>query len=436
MDGKKIEPRSLLRELTRWIFITTITVAILAGLIAGLLAFDEAREMQDEILVQIARTISIDTAGNSNNWSSRQNDSNIIVQPLNDLKNKSLDIDPEQADGFATIKYGNTSWRIYLITKPSNQRFVIAQQTELRDEIAWANAISAMLPIIIMAAILLAAITWIIWSRMKPIKQLAHNVDYLSVDDMNPLPVEKIPTEIIPFIEAINRLLARAGETIKHQRRFIADASHELRTPVAALTIQSENVYAAQTESERDERFKLLHQSLIRLNSLVNQLLKFARLRNVGADSFSQVRANEVLKETVTSLYPLAEKKSIDLGVTESIETELDDFNGGLSQLFENAISNAIYYTPNGGKIDVSLSNNDGYAVFKVIDSGPGIEEKYIDKVFTPFYRIEGNTEPGSGLGLAICSEIAEQLNGKISLKNRAEGGLEFTYTQKLHIER
>lgn len=432
MDGKKIKPRSLLKELSYWIFITTTIVSIVAGLTAGLIAFFEAREMQDEILIQIARTISADTDGNSNNWSSRQNESNIIVQPLQNLKTKSLDIEPNQPDGFATVEYDDTSWRIYLTTKSAGQRFVVAQQTELRDEIAWANAVSAMLPIIIMALILLVAITWIIWSRMKPIKDLAKKVDYLSVDNMEPLPIEKIPTEVTPFIEAINRMLTRTSETIKHQRRFIADASHELRTPIAALTIQSENVYAAKSESEREERFNLLHRSLIRLNSLVNQLLKLARLQNVGANSYNAVFVDDILKEVITGLYPLAEKKSIDLGVVECNRLQLDDFNDGLSQLFENAISNAIYYTPNDGKVDVSLLIENGRAVFKVMDSGPGIEEKYMDKVFTPFYRIEGNTESGSGLGLAICNEIAEQLNGKISLSNGDEGGLEFTYTQKL----
>jgi len=214
---------------------------------------------------------------------------------------------------------------------------------------------------------------------MKPVKRLAQKVDHLSVNDMAPLSVERIPTEVVPFIEAINRLLVRAGETIKHQRRFIADASHELRTPVAALTIQSENVYAASSETEREERFKLLHKSLIRLNTLINQLLKLARLSNVDTDKLNTVFADEVLKDTVTLLYPIAEKKSIDLGVTESSKIQLDEFNGGLSQLFENAISNAIYYTPNDGQVDVSLFASEGSAVFKVVDTGPGIEEKYMD---------------------------------------------------------
>lgn len=432
MDGQKVVPQSLIKELIRLLFIATIAVSLLAGLIAGLLAFDEAREMQDEILAQIARTISDDTTSSSNNWTGHQDDSNIIVQPIQKLNKKALDFNPNQADGFVTIDYGEASWRAYLVTTPSKQRFIVAQQTELRDEIAWASAASAMLPIFVMAAILLIAITWIIWSRMQPIKQLARKVDYLSVDNMNPLPVERIPSEVTPFIEAINRLLVRASDTIKHQRRFIADASHELRTPVAALTLQADNVRAADSDTEREQRFQLLHQSLIRLNTLVNQLLKLARLRNVGADTFNQVDADEVLKDIVASLYPLAENKVIDLGVTESVTAHLNDFNGGLSQLFENAISNAIYYTPDGGQVDVSLTVLNGNAIFKVIDTGPGIDEQYMDKVFTPFYRVEGNTESGSGLGLAICSEIAQQLKGKISLANREQGGLEFTYTQKL----
>ena len=426
-----MKPRSLQLELIRWIIATTVTISIVAGITAGLIAFFEARELQDEILIQIARSISDDATGNSNNWSSHQADSNIIIQPLKKLNTRSLGIRDNQPDGFATVDHDHTSWRIYIITKAANQRFVVAQQTEVRDELAWANAISAMLPILVTALILLVAIPLIIWSRMKPVALLAKKVDGLSVDNINPLSEEEIPSEISPFVEAINRLLVRARDTIKHQRRFIADASHELRTPVASLSILSENIQAARSEAEREERFELLHRSVARLNTLVNQLLKLARLRNVEADSPSPVSADKVLRDVVTSLHPLAEKKSIDLGVIEITEVQLADFNGGLSQLFENTISNAIYYTPKGGRVDVSLAVDNGKAVFKVIDDGPGIDDKEIDKVFTPFYRVEGNAEPGSGLGLAICAEIAAQLNGKISIANREEGGLILTYIQE-----
>ena len=432
MDGQKIAPQSLQKELTRLIFIATIAVSVLAGLISGVSAFFEAREMQDEILEQIARKVADGSIEQSSKWDDDHDDSDIVVQPLESLNLKYLDIKPNQKDGFDTIEFDSDAWRIYLITKPSKQRFIIAQQTELRDEIALANAASAMIPILIMAAILLIAINWIIWSRLQPIKLLSHKVDRLSVEHIEPLSTEKTPSEITPFIEAINRLLKRADDTIKHQRRFIADASHELRTPVAALTLQAENVEKANSEIERDERFQLLHQSLIRLNTLVNQLLKLARLRNVSADKLTPVAADDQLKQIVASLYPLAETKGIDLGVTESVAVQLNDFNGGLSQLFENAIANAIYYTPENGQVDVSLTINNDKAIFKVTDTGPGINEDHIEKVFTPFYRIEGNNESGSGLGLAICNEIAQQLNGKISLANRNKGGLEFSYTQKV----
>jgi two-component system OmpR family sensor kinase len=167
------------------------------------------------------------------------------------------------------------------------------------------------------------------------------------------------------------------------------------------------------------------------LNGLVNQLLKLARLRNVSVDKLAPTSADDILKQTVASLYPLAENKNIDLGVTESSAIQLNDFNGGLSQLFENAIANAIYYTPEGGQVDVSLTVNNGYATFQVTDTGPGIDPTQLENVFTPFYRITGNNDSGSGLGLAICNEIAQQLNGKISLANRKEGGLNFSYIQK-----
>jgi len=431
MDGQQITPQSLVKELSKLICISTALVALIAGLIAGMMAFDEARDNQDDVLEQIARTFSSDSLSHFPPLRDDLDDAYIFAQSFTSLKQLRIDTKSLKKNGFYTIEYDGDSWRIFISTNIIGERFVVGQQTEIRDEAAWANAASAIIPILIMAVILLLIISWIIWSRLQPIKLLAHKVDRLSMDQIEPLSLHQIPSEITPFIEAINRLLKRADETIKHQRRFIADASHELRTPVAALSLQAENVEKANSETDRNERFQLLHQSLIRLNGLVNQLLKLARLRNVGVDKLAPTPADDILKQTVASLYPLAENKNIDLGVTESSTVQLNDFNGGLSQLFENAIANAIYYTPEGGQVDVSLTVNNGYATFQVTDTGPGIDPTQLENVFTPFYRIAGNNDSGSGLGLAICNEIAQQLNGKISLANRKEGGLNFSYIQK-----
>ena len=422
--------RSLKIELIVWVFLTTVVFSILVGATVGLEAFFEAKKLQDEILIQIGEAISDDATSNSNNWSRRQKDSNIIIQPLESINSRLLGISKNQPDGLDTIEYDNRSWRIFIITRASNKRFVVAQQTEVRNDFAWDNTTSAVLSIVIMASTLLVAIPFVIWLRMKPLAKLAREVDQLSTDDINLLPDENIPSEVSPFVEAINRLLGRTRQTIDHQRRFIADASHELRTPVAALTILSENVQSATSDQNRQERLSLLHSAVKRLNSLVNQLLKLARIRDTETDDFQIVAADEVLREVVTHLYPLAEKKSIDLGVKNIEEVRLKDFHGNLGQLFENLIANAIYYSPNGSAVDVSLQMEDNKAIFQVEDQGPGIPEAELETVFTPFYRVQGNNEHGSGLGLAICAEIAEKLQGEIHLINRQETGLIARYEQ------
>lgn len=138
------------------------------------------------------------------------------------------------------------------------------------------------------------------------------------------------------------------------------------------------------------------------------------------------------LNSPIADLYPLAEAKLIDLGMPRKENVMLMDVEGGLAILLRNAIENAIRYTPNGGKVDVSLFVKDGYAMLQVQDSGSGILEDKLTQVFEPFYRLSGNLESGNGLGLAISLEISHRLGGEISLSNHPDGGLLFEYRQLL----
>ena len=429
MDDKAVSSRSLQSELTRWIFIITVSICTLGGITTGLLAYFEAREIQDEVLLQIAQLISGTDNSNSSKLDYHHEDSTIIVQSLEN-DNGELGRISAHSDGFATIKSKGISWRVYIIRKHDDLRFAVAQQTELRNEIAWSNALSAILPISLLAVILLGLMRWLITSRLKPIIKLSQMADKQSSNDLIPLSTQSIPTEIKPFIEAINRLLLRTKHTLTQQRRFIANASHELRTPITALSLLAENLDKKLPPSEQRKQLGLMQHGLDRLNNLVNQLLNLARLQNTEYDSAQTIRLDEIVKDVVVLLYPLAEQKNIDLGITETGKISVQDFNGGLKQLVENALANAIYYTPVDGRIDISVCEKDGTAEFSISDSGPGIDEQEIEKVLTPFYRGKDNTEPGSGLGLAICSEIAKQHQGKISLSNRKSGGLTFTYVQ------
>jgi two-component system, OmpR family, sensor kinase len=142
------------------------------------------------------------------------------------------------------------------------------------------------------------------------------------------------------------------------------------------------------------------------------------------------VSLNQVVQHVIADLYPLAEAKNIDLGVSRQEKLMVLDKGAGLSHLVRNAIDNAIRYTPVGGTVNVSLSSEGVYAVFCVEDTGKGIPEQELQHIFEPFYRAHDNIQPGNGLGLTISLEVARKLGGHITLLNRSEGGVEFRYRQ------
>ena len=434
MDGNQITTRSLKQDLNRWLIAITLCLSTVAGVVAGVVAFFEARDIQDEILIQFAGLVNENFITNSVAQHDLHDDSKVVIQPV--LANKPLEIDSDIANGFSTIDGREGPWRVYIISRTEQGavvRYAVAQNTELRDEIAYANTISAVLPIVVLAFVLLIVINWIIISRMKPIVQLATKIDQYSADDLQPLPMKNIPAEVLPFIGAINRLLLRTTDMMSKQKRFIADASHELRTPVAALSLQSENLQNSENSEDYQQRFGLLREGLDRLNKLVNQLLNLARLQNTSSDKFELVQIKAVVEDVIVYLLPLAENKNLDLGVVQQSDDYLQDQNGGLKQIVENSIANAIYYSPVNGQIDVAITREKDNVIFTVLDDGPGIADHALEKVFEPFYRADEQSYVGNGLGLSICAEIAKRLGGQIKLENRTRGGLRFSYTQLAH---
>ena len=430
MEDQSVTSGSLQGKLTRWIVATTVIICAIAGLIAGSIAFLEAKEVQDEVLVQIAQHVTVVEVNTSGSSQTYQEDSTIKVESL--TAQNSFSIPTNQPDGLATFRSDDDSWRVYITTKANQQRIVVAQQTELRNEIALANMTSATLPIAMMAIILISLIHWIIAKRLQPIKQLAQKADQQTANNLNSLSSESVPLEISPFIDSINRLLQRTKQTIERQKRFIADASHELRTPLAALSLLAENAEQAQSDTDRKNRQQLLRKGLDRLNELVNRLLDLARLQNQDLKNSSVERLDELVREVVLSQLPLAEQKQIDLGIVNTTAISVRDINGGLKQLVENAIGNAIRYTPEQGTIDISINQIDGLAELEIKDSGPGIHPGELQKVLTPFYRGKDQSVVGSGLGLSICKEVARQHQGELSLRNSEQGGLIFVYRQPL----
>ncbi len=432
MDGQQVKhTHSLQRELNHWITLTTLIFVTIAGILSGGIAFYEAQDLQDNILQEIAMLVRINQLTENKLHSNENGEESIIIQRLGSQLESQLQIPGTLKDGLQTLNINGEDWRILVLTQPSStQRFIVAQQTELRDEIAWNSSLNVFLPILLLVIITLLIINLIIRNAFKPLKKLATNLDNQDGTELNPLPESNMLEEIAPFLLSINGLLARTQQNIQKQQRFIADAAHELRTPVAALSLLSENIQNASTDENRLQRQRLLQQGLERLRLLVAQLLDLARLQSDYTGPKEMVSFNQIVQDAITELYSLAEAKQIDLGISHQEELRVLNQGNNLSQLVSNAIDNAIRYTPKGGTINVSLFAEEGNAIFKVEDTGCGVPEEELQLIFEPFYRAQGNSQSGNGLGLAISLEIARNLGGHITLVNRENCGIQFQYMQ------
>jgi two-component system OmpR family sensor kinase len=222
------------------------------------------------------------------------------------------------------------------------------------------------------------------------------------------------------------------NQLMLQQRRFVADAAHELRSPLTALSLQAQNLKSAGSLEVVRERVVPLQEGIDRARLLTEQLLSLARAQseeNAGSD----INVSAMARELIADYLPLAETKHIDLGIDEVAQLHLHAETESLRVIIKNALENAIKYTPAGGKVTLRLLAENNNAVIEIVDNGPGIAAAERERVFDPFYRIQDTNVPGSGLGLAIAREAAVRLGGTLSLHDAQEGGgLILRYTQAL----
>jgi signal transduction histidine kinase len=433
-----IKTYSLKRELNRWIIFTALIFVLLSGLIAGWVVFKQAREQQDHTLLEIAALIKADKLKESKYLHHDIKKNTVIINELG--KKQHIPIVPmETANGFHTMQLDGSQWRVFITTQlESQRRFSIAQQTEQRDAIALSSSLSVLLPIVILVGLMLLMINYIINRQFRSLAKLTDELEQQEAIKLFKLNAKKVPEEITPFVDSINSLLLRVSKTVQKQRRFIADAAHELRTPIAALSLQVDNLDKTLDQVDRDARQRDLQKSLLRLRTLVTQLLNLARLQSEDSTAKTKVVFNTLVFQAIESLFPLAEKAKIDLGIIQQDENLMVyDQQDRLAQLVFNAIDNALHYSPKGSQVDISLvreqtsDGNEGL-LFCVDDNGIGIPKDELKRVMQPFYRVQESQQPGNGLGLAISQEIAQILGGNITLINRKGGGLRFCYRQLL----
>jgi two-component system OmpR family sensor kinase len=239
------------------------------------------------------------------------------------------------------------------------------------------------------------------------------------------LPPMRLPDEVRPLKLALDGLLQRLADALQTQRAFVADAAHELRTPLAALQIQLQLLERARDDAQRREALADLKTGVARATRLVGQLLTLARAQpEAQTAGLRSVELDELLRECVLAHAALAVAKGLDLGIEPANATTvtIDGDPDPLRTLFGNLIDNAVKYTPRDGRIDVSLRVDDGTAQVCIDDSGPGIPPDERERVFDRFYRCagahDGGAPAGSGLGLAIVRDIAGQHRATVALED------------------
>ncbi|MDP1741133.1 MAG: sensor histidine kinase N-terminal domain-containing protein [Polaromonas sp.] len=305
----------------------------------------------------------------------------------------------------------------------------VAETLEKRKTLATEIVKGVMVPqfVTLPLAVLLV---WLALVRgIKPLDQLEKRIRARKSDDMSPLDETIVPEEVAPLVSSINDLLGRLKVLLTTQKRFLADAAHQLKTPLAGLRMQAD---LAQRETDADELKKSLKhigRASIRATHTVNQLLALARAEATGR-SLAKQRLDlvQVLSEAIQDSVPRALEKHIDLGYDGPPPGEpasmLEANPTLLKELVRNLLDNALNYTPDSGQVTVRLLTDrfSGVIVLLVEDSGPGIAAAERELVFQPFYRALGTNVDGSGLGLAIVHEIARQHGATVSVDDALPG--------------
>lgn len=418
-----------------------VVTGVVAAVVSFFVGYGDAKEFQDHMLKQIALLASQGTVISAPQETARPKPGrHASVESANRIKVIRLPEDPRPVwltenlkAGFRTVETDNVRLRVFVLGDVSGQATVVAQPTDTRDEIAVNSALLALVPLLLLLPVMVWSIVRIVRRQLAPVSRLAGHLDAQPADRPLPLPDEDIPDEIVPFVQAINRLFGRVGHLVSQQRRFIADAAHELRSPLTALSIQAQNLRQSGTLEVAQQRVLPLWDGIERARKLTEQLLNLARMQAETME-FVTVDVSAMARELVAEHLQMAESRAIDLGIDEAVPLTLVTVPETLRIILRNALENALKYAPQGGEVTLRLCSTAGNDIIEIIDNGPGIAASERDRVFDPFYRLPGAAGEGSGLGLAIAREAASSIGGAVSLHARAEGtGSVFRLQLKRH---
>lgn len=400
-----------------WIF---VPLALAAGAFSYYDTFHETEELQDDLLRQTAFYVSPDYRPGE--VPDSEEDARISVQMPNQ-KDPVVSLPAHLTDGLHTLQADDDDdyYRVYVRTTRYG-RIAVMQENEYREDLAADAARQSVLPLLVALPLMILLTVWITHKAMRPVKILSQSLEQRRLNDLSALDAGSVPSEINGFVTAINLLLKRTDENIRQQQRFIADAAHELRTPMTALSLQAERLNNMPLPPEAAQQSALLQQSIRRNKHLLEQLLALARSQaeenRIQKTEFGvQSRFRQVLQE----LMPLALEKQQDIGVAVEEDYTVYADETEIYTLIKTFADNAIRYTPPNGRIDLGWSDEGNYLSVWVEDNGNGIPPAERLRVIDPFYRILGTEQQGTGLGLSIADTLARKYGGYLVLSDSVQ---------------
>lgn len=436
-------PESRQRSVRRQLLVLILSAVSVAWIAAATVSFRDARhevaEVLDAHLAQTASLISVERDSDEdedevdtehapvlhrygrrvmfqvwrNGTTLGRHSQHAPDRPLSTLK-----------DGFSDTTIGGSSWRVFSTWDARGRVLVqVAEQDHERDELATAVARNFIVPL----AVALPVLGLMIWAAVgratQSLTRVNQQVASRAADNLTPLDVDDAPSEIGAVVANLNQLFERVQELIEQERRFTADAAHELRTPLAGIRAQAQVARGAANEVERVHALDAVMAGCDRATRAVEQMLTLARLAP-DAVSFqpTSVQLGDVLKTTIADLAPAVLAKQMEIEFTGQDPVCVFGDAGLLGILFRNVIDNAVRYSPLGTKVDIELDVTGAEARVRVKDAGPGMSVEERTNVGRRFYRAPGTRAAGSGLGLSIVRRIADLHRGHIRLETSPTG--------------
>ena len=428
--------RSIRARLLLWLIASVLVTTLVTGYLVARLTWSGFNNVRDMGLEQIAQTVmrhdEVAPAAPSPPIASTALKDGDLDQFVSQIWDRSghliysslADVGPPlQVPGHHIVTWQGQSWRVY--TLPREQKTVqIAVTTKIRRQHFYSLTPWLLVPLVLLVIALGTLASMGVNRVLRPLETLRRDIAERSPLGLQAVDTTGLPAEVAPLADTLNQLLTRIEQMLRHQRRFLADAAHELNTPLAVVKLQAQLVRRARP-GEWDAALDQLDAGIDRASRLAFQLLQLARLEPDGRKPLLEtLRLDNLLREAVAGFSARAEQQGGDLGLAGADPVTLVGDPHALRTLVDNLIGNALTHNPGPVRIDVRLGEERGEAVLEVSDNGIGIAPADRTRVLERFVRLSPGDGKGSGLGLSIVSEIAALHRGTVELDDSPGGGL------------